>query len=344
LTALFSAEDEIPYQVIIKNKSGFINRQGKLLFMLKDNYRWHSFSDGLFKLKEKCTYIDTRGNTILTTGFKYCDSFSEGLAKFSLPDKCIGKKFHPGYEGYFDKTGKIILEPDNYIAHPFSEGLARIDVGGKYGITCPLGRGQLYSYVNGLYGFINKKGTIVIKPQYIRAKDFSEGLAAVWSNKTGRSGFINKKGEVVIPFKYWLVRSFKNGLAQVTEISGKNSKGFIDKKGNYVVQPVYRMAADHFSEGLAWVMTETGIGFVDRKGKFVIKPRRFGSCGNFSEGLCPASAMHKWGYLDKAGQWKIYPQFKEAGEFRDGIAEIVTLNDNIGYIDKKGKYIWKPQK
>ena len=60
----------------------------------------------------------------------------------------------------------------------FSQGLARVMVGDKL-------------------GYINKAGNLVIKPQFLKARDFSEGLAAVYvsSNSggdvnTGKWGYI----------------------------------------------------------------------------------------------------------------------------------------------------------
>ena len=51
--------------------------------------------------------------------------------------------------------------------------------------------------VKGRYGFIDKKGNLVIEPKYRRVLTFSEGLAGV-DVKEHQWGFINKNGEIVI--------------------------------------------------------------------------------------------------------------------------------------------------
>jgi hypothetical protein len=48
------------------------------------------------------------------------------------------------------------------------------------------------------YGFINKTGELVIKPQFTWADDFIDGLARVLIGdyETGKWGYINKKDEL----------------------------------------------------------------------------------------------------------------------------------------------------
>ena len=55
------------------------------------------------------------------------------------------------------------------------------------------------------YGYINKKGKVIIPVIFEEAKPFSEGLAAVLgrdSNNRLRWGFIDKTGKLVIPYKF----------------------------------------------------------------------------------------------------------------------------------------------
>lgn len=74
---------------------------------------------------------------------------------------------------------------------------------------------------DGKYGFIDKTGKVIIKPQLDLAHEFSEGLSCVCVGP-GCSG------------------------------GGKRKYGFIDTTGQYVVNPQFDSASD-FSEGLAWV-------------------------------------------------------------------------------------------
>lgn len=91
-------------------------------------------------------------------------------------------------------------------------------------------------------GYYNSyTGKIVIPAQYRRAWVFSEGLAAV--QKNGMIGFINRKGEVVIPFKYPYHGNplssfvFENGHCIVADTTGKC--GVINRKGEWIIHPKY---------------------------------------------------------------------------------------------------------
>ena len=78
-------------------------------------------------------------------------------------------------------------------------------------------KGEYIAYQSdkGKWGFVDKKGKVVLKPVYDEAKSFSNGLAAV---KTGDSwGFINDKFEEVIKAQFLDADYFsKNGVCLVS--------------------------------------------------------------------------------------------------------------------------------
>lgn len=84
-------------------------------------------------------------------------------------------------------------------------------------------------------------GEIAIPAQYRRAWVFAEGLAAV--QKNGMIGFIDHKGNVVIDFKYPFHGNplsefvFENGRCVVADSLGKC--GIIDKTGTWLIKPEY---------------------------------------------------------------------------------------------------------
>lgn len=74
------------------------------------------------------------------------------------------------------------------------------------------------------WGFIDKAGNVVIKPQFGSAAEFFEGLAAVQFPSYGKWGFIDKAGQTVIEpqflspgFNHWSGSGigFSEGLAAV---------------------------------------------------------------------------------------------------------------------------------
>ena len=59
---------------------------------------------------------------------------------------------------YVDRDGNFTIKPQFNNAESFSEGLAAVQIGWRW-------------------GFINKAGAMVINPQFDRVEPFSEGLA-----------------------------------------------------------------------------------------------------------------------------------------------------------------------
>lgn len=246
-------------------------------------------------------FIDTTGKMVIEAKFKFANNFSEGLAAVKTKDE----KF-----GFIDKRGKFVIEPTFEWASSFSEGLAAVVKGNKH-------------------GFIDKKGKFVIKPQFTDADSFSEGLACVKIGGQFREAsigvqmitttiddtnyaFINKKGKVVFKIKAGQVHPFSEGLARF-EPFGDYRHGFIDKRGNVVIQPIFSGSSD-FHDGLATVIIDKGgFGWIDKSGKVVLKS-----------------------------------DFPFAGKFENGLASVsnnTTLYDaQFGYIDKTGKVIWQPTK
>lgn len=222
--------------------------------------------------------------------------------------------------------------------------------------------------VNDKRGYIDRSGNILIVPQFDGASDFSEGLAVIATDKNGYAeGYIDENGKVVIEPRFDNAREFSEGLAAVGfedkwriidgektyvgSIIHKSYKwGYIDKTGQYIVEPKYSMAHD-FSEGLAVVQQSNDkYVFLDRKGKLAI-PREYEYANSFSEGLACVSINGKYGFIDKSGKVAIEPQFSSPGDFREGLAAmrvggkiwtprdyriIGTLGGRYVYIDKTG--------
>ena len=59
-------------------------------------------------------------------------------------------------------------------------------------------------------------------------------------------------------------------------------------------------------------------GFIDKKGNYVINPR-FDDVGFFSDGLCGVKIGDKWGFIDKKGNYVINPRFDDVGFFSDDL-------------------------
>ncbi|WP_291950599.1 WG repeat-containing protein, partial [Campylobacter sp.] len=162
--------------------------------------------------------------------------------------------------------------------------------------------------INKKWGFINKKGEIVIEPKFDEVWSFSEGLVRVKLN--GKYGFIDKSGKFIIEPRFDKAYPFKEGLAGVL-LNGK--WGFINKSGEIVIEPKF-VEAYTFSEGLAKVKLNGKYGFIDKNGEIVIEPK-FDEVWGFSEGLAKVKLNGKWGFINKNGKFVIKPKFDDIWSF-----------------------------
>lgn len=141
-----------------------------------------------------------------------------GIAIHFLLEPSIALSTSPSSNTSSSVSPTPLLAQQNNTTGSFSEGLALIKVGNKY-------------------GYINSSGNFAIQPQYDAADSFSNGLAMV---KIGdKYGYINLSGNLAIEPKFDWAGSFSNGLA-VVKIG--NKYGYINSSGNIVIQPQFDQA------------------------------------------------------------------------------------------------------
>ena len=123
------------------------------------------------------------------------------------------------------------------------------------------------------------------------------------------TGFIDKKGNWVIEAKYEATKDFSNGLARVKS----GAWTFVDKTGKTIATPSADSFGD-FSDGLAYYKSAEKVGFIDKTGKLVI-PQEFPKVRDFKNGYAAALKGDKWGFIDKTGKWAIEPKFDAVKDF-----------------------------
>jgi hypothetical protein len=147
----------------------------------------------------------------------------------------------------------------------------------------PFFEGRAIVKVSDRWGFIDRKGAVVIPTKYDGAFPFSEGLAAV--NKGGRYreeptpridggkwGFVDRAGKTVIAPSYDFVRKFSEGLAPVMTKGPSGALwGYVDNTGQTVIPPRFD-EAEEFQGGIARVKVRGKTGYVGRDGKYVWGP------------------------------------------------------------------------
>ncbi|MEO8649224.1 MAG: WG repeat-containing protein, partial [Acidobacteriota bacterium] len=153
-------------------------------------------------------------------------------------------------------------------------------------------------------------------------------------NYQGKYGFINPKGDFVVQPQYDYALRFNEGLAAV-ELGDKY--GFIDSKGQIVIGFQFD-DAKWFFEGLAAVRKEGKYGFIDRSGRLVID-FKYDDTFDFSEGRADVKIGDECGYIDKTGDAVIPIKYETCYRFKNGTA-VVQDAELVSYlIDRQGKVL-----
>jgi hypothetical protein len=270
--------------------SGYMDKAGKMVIS-PQFAEAAPFSEALAAVRLQAYgpwgYIDKTGQMVIEPQFFEASPFSEGLAAVRVEDK--------GAWGFVNTTGVVVVAPQFASAHEFSEGLACV-------------------HTDKESGYIDAAGIWVVKMStYEAVGEFSSGLALIYDRATSFYGFIDKKGGVVIPPTYADAWSFSEDLAAVRLPTGPQLYGFTDKHGEWVVQPQFADARP-FSEGLAAVQSATdgAWGYVDVTGTAVIG-WNWDEAGPFTQGVArvgrivsgtDAAGRLNWGYayIDMGGK------------------------------------------
>jgi len=209
----------------------FMARDGKLVAELP-----HGGEPSGASRENAGQYPDSNGQDYVAQG-----PFKGGLAKVWIRGR------DPKKEGFIDREGDLIFPPMVATFGDFSEGLVAFREHQK----------------TDKWGYLDTKGKVVIRPQFIRAQSFSGDRAAVeyssWIkrppvfSKDGavhlspeapkhflgtRRGFIDRAGNLINPIGFDYADGFRNGLARVNYSSrirgGEESSGLMDRDGKIV--------------------------------------------------------------------------------------------------------------
>jgi len=189
---------------------------------------------------------------------------------------------------------------------------------------------RLYPFLsNGLWGYIDRTGRVIVKPTLEWADDFAEGMGRIRVN--GKYGFINTVGKLVVIPQYAEAEQFSDGLAQVTIKRNVKKASF----------PPHGGSSDPYLHQFAWI---------DRNGKEVLR-KIAADAGSFHNGYATAT-LDKLEpvYLDKKGNKSFGRRFSQVNSFSEGLA---FEEEVIGYtgdyertsamicIDAKGHQVFK---
>ncbi|MBN2026001.1 MAG: WG repeat-containing protein [Actinobacteria bacterium] len=223
------------------DRYGYIDNTGRIVAE-PQWYNAYDFSEGLAQVWEANTvesprgFIDQTGEYAIPPELPGIDNFG-GRGDFHDGRALVG-----GDLGYIDNSGKKVIDIEGFDDFErFCEGLAPVEIGGKW-------------------GFIDIYGNIVIEPQWDAVSLFSEGIAKVFYFDEDEDAYIDMSGNLL--FRARTGSDFHEGLALINDgpktiVVGEVDEsefryGYMDTSGNVVIEIQFAEAGE-FSEGLAWV-------------------------------------------------------------------------------------------
>ena len=258
-----------------------------------------------------CGYKNDAGKVVVPIGtYNNCGLISDGLAWVGKT-KLVNAEGYEAKQGFIDGTGKLVIPvkydveegAGEYLYQNFGDGLVAVfkpNQDGSYG---------------GLYGYMDKKGKMVIPYSYGYAGKFENGVAIVQKNDEYIT--IDKTGKTIVKAKYDQIMPYSEGLAVV---SLDQMYGAIDLKGKLVV-PMHFDGLNSFSEGLSAYNLLRGAGdyeglygYIDKDGSNVINAK-WSDARPFAEGLAAVFSDDedgKWGIINKSGKYVVEPKYDAA--------------------------------
>lgn len=170
---------------------------------------------------------------------------------------------------------------------------------------------------------------------------FTNGVTAFRSNSKDKMGFIDKNGNYIIEPKFDNAHNFAaNGLARV-EVN--NRWGYINTSGEYVIEPKFADAYDFDENGMAHVFYNGRHGFINTKGDWIIENKyvtieKFADNGLAKMCVKVGDDSYLYGYIDRNGNEVVPAKYSECNDFSNGLAA-VRIENNWGFVDSKGDMV-----
>ncbi len=281
----------------------------------------------------KWVFIDQTGKTVIETNYsKLLDQSKDTFESIGVGVFCNDDTW-----AVLDSSGKELAVFKNeggveYNIYGFYEGDVTL-------ITRKISGGEGPAFA---YGIIDKTGKLATDFIYDSdyAPRFSGDGYVIFQNAEGKYGLATITGEVVLEPTYDSDRDIpsfsKNGLAAKSEADkyGFTSWGYINTKGEWVIQPQFKSAGYFQDNDLALVKTPDGYGIIDKTGK-LITTQAFDSITGYEHGVAVTVLDKQYGLINEKGE-VVASGYKHIDVVNSQFAK-VTKDDKKGYITLDGK-------
>lgn len=296
--------------VVLDNESGrkvVVNLNGDIIHKDLEIDDMQAFFSGMARITVHGLYgfIDTNG--VVKIKPKYTKAYRFNSSK-NFPLALVERA---GITLYVTNDGTEIIPPEGYIIRDYLtlkqrwfESKNRDSVLLMVRKVDRIGGNSTTSF-----GYMNRYGQLVFAPQFLKAENFREGIAAV--SIDGKNwGYINTRGEIIVDFKLRQAKSFSGGIA----LCKTDKKTYIKMDGtelcnNPDVEPRYS-----FKNGYARIVKNDLWGFIDDNCNMIV-PYKFNKVRDFSNGFARVQSGKLWGFVNGQGITVIEPIYIDSREF-----------------------------
>ena len=385
------------------DQNKFFDASGKFLFeKAKGVYVIKGCYDGMIRctVNDKYGYLDFRGDEAIITRYDDANDFVNGLAKVGKKTAASGSTILYGFIdkkgneiiplvypsanlglfqfglikakdtetnrfGYYDKTGKWVLQP-TYLDATNSDHLGGLWVkmtDGKYHYITKTGKDfgaidskgekyyffgdqdyTIYEDTESPYVLLDKTGKVIkVIDDCDGIYSFSDGIAGYKSKSTGKYGFLDFNGNKIIPGEYDGFSAFINGISKVSKTKdGKTKNGYIDNKGNVIVPIVYE-SAQNFRDGWGIIKKDSNYFFVDKNGNLKEPPRKYTELTEFRSGYAfgkvagTGGGKNTYYYINTQLQEEFSVSASSAFQFWEDVAVVSRDGKTYELLNKKGE-------
>ncbi|MDF1549663.1 MAG: WG repeat-containing protein, partial [Bacteroidales bacterium] len=313
------------------NRWGVVNVNNQLLVDFKYDELRHFYDSAVaywagipyykFRIKNKWGVIDTKENIIIPAEY-------DDIEHLKINNKTFFKTLIDRKKimfGLVNETGKLVVEPNYEFIGRFKEGFSRV----KLKQRC--------------WKFINLQMKELPDDCFFDVHDFSEGLAAVKTNKAW--GFINGEGKIAIAPQYLETGDFHEGVAKAKIympaklfglIKSKRVFALIDKNEKVLLNTKSKYCSD-VSNGQLVIKKGRNYQIINTKGQKILPASYPEIIENLHYGLYAVKNKKKEFALYNYKSALIVPfgKYKKFSEFSEGLCFV--SGKNSGFIDTLGE-------
>lgn len=329
-------------RVYIDEKCGLIDVNGNWIVYPGDYTVIGDFADnGLASVTDrvKSGFINTNGEVVIPIQYYALNDFKNVYGDLYIAS--VRDTYGYGsYTYYINDKGETVTDRIAIAAYSSSETRDNLKVAREY---------QSYSgdILCALIDFTD--GNVLFDLEYKDISFYEDGM--IFLKKDGLCGLADSNGDIVIDFEYTAINE-KDALGYYWAKKQNGTWICLDQSGNQVFSKSFEVASGFAENGLACVGVEINYrvkyGYIDKSGEFVIEPIFDGYSSRFSEyGYAVVSLevdyKDKYGVIDKNGDWVIEPTYDYISTDYYTDIFVIKVDGNLGIINKDGVQIIMPQ-